>query len=107
FTERHHTPWGAAINYDGPRSRPVRDFVVHNVLYWLEEFHLDGLRLDAVHAILDQSAPDILTELAETVRRHITARPVHLVLKNDRNEARRLARDYAAQWNGDMHHALP
>jgi len=44
FTERHHTPWGAAINYDGPRSRPVRDFVVHNVLYWLEEFHLDGPR---------------------------------------------------------------
>src|SRR5437763_6490 len=89
FTERHHTPWGAAINYDGPRSRPVRDFVVQNVLYWLEEFHLDGLRLDAVHAILDQSAPDILTELAETVRRHITDRPVHLVLENDRNEARR------------------
>ncbi len=106
FTERHHTPWGAAINYDGPRSRPVRDFVVHNALYWLEEFHLDGLRLDAVHAILDQSAPDILTELAETVRRHITDRPVHLVLENDRNEARRLARDYAAQWNDDLHHAL-
>jgi maltooligosyltrehalose trehalohydrolase len=106
FTERHHTPWGAAINYDGPRSRPVRDFVVHNVLYWLEEFHLDGLRLDAVHAILDESAPDILTELAETVRRHIADRPVHLVLENDRNEARRLARDYAAQWNDDMHHAL-
>jgi len=106
FTERHHTPWGAAINYDGPRSRPVRDFVVHNALYWLEEFHLDGLRLDAVHAILDQSAPDILTELAKTVRRHITDRPVHLVLENDRNEARRLARDYAAQWNDDLHHAL-
>jgi maltooligosyltrehalose trehalohydrolase len=106
FTERHHTPWGAAINYDGPRSPPVRDFVVHNVLYWLEEFHLDGLRLDAVHAILDESAPDILTELAETVRRHIADRPVHLVLENDRNEARRLARDYAAQWNDDMHHAL-
>ena len=106
FTERHHTPWGAAINYDGPRSRPVRDFVIHNALYWLEEFHLDGLRLDAVHAILDESAPDILTEVAETVRRHITDRPVHLVLENDRNEARRLARDYAAQWNDDMHHAL-
>jgi len=106
FTERHHTPWGAAINYDGPRSPPVRDFVVHNALYWLEEFHLDGLRLDAVHAILDESASDILTELAETVRRHITGRPVHLVLENDRNEARRLARDYAAQWNDDLHHAL-
>src|SRR5438105_1656400 len=106
FTERHHTPWGAAINYDGPRSPLVRDFVLHNALYWLEEFHLDGLRLDAVHAILDQSAPDILTELAETVRQHITDRPVHLVLENDRNEARRLGRDYAAQWNDDLHHAL-
>src|SRR5947209_666324 len=106
FTERHHTPWGAAINYDAPRSRPVRDCVLHNALYWLKEFHLDGLRLDAVHAILDENAPDILTELAETVRRHITDRPVHLVLENDRNEARRLARDYAAQWNDDLHHAL-
>src|SRR5260370_15934443 len=52
FTERHHTPWGAAINYAGPRSRPVRDVVLHNALYWLEEFHLDGLRLRAVHAIV-------------------------------------------------------
>src|SRR5437763_3881037 len=106
FTERHHTPWGAAIDYDGPSSRPVRDFVVHNALYWLEEFQFDGLRLDAVPAILGESAPDILTELAETVRRPIPDRPVHLVLENDRNEARRLARDYAAQWNDDLHHAL-
>jgi maltooligosyltrehalose trehalohydrolase len=106
FTERHHTPWGAAINYDGPRSRPVRDFVVHNALYWLEEFHLDGLRLDAVHAILDERTPDILTELAKTIHRRITGRPIHLVLENDRNEARRLVRDYAAQWNDDVHHAL-
>jgi maltooligosyltrehalose trehalohydrolase len=51
FTERHHTPWGAAINFDGPDSRPVRDFFIHNALYWLEEFHFDGLRFDAVHAI--------------------------------------------------------
>jgi malto-oligosyltrehalose trehalohydrolase len=106
FTERHHTPWGAAINYDGPRSRPVRDFVLHNALYWLEEFHLDGLRLDAVHAILDESAPDILTELEETIHRCITGRPVHLILENDGNEARRLVRDNAAQWNDDVHHAL-
>jgi len=106
FTERHHTPWGAAINYDGPRSRPVRDFVLHNALYWLEEFHLDGLRLDAVHAILDEGTPDILAELAQTVRRCMTGREVHLVLENDRNEARRLGRDYTAQWNDDVHHAL-
>src|SRR3954469_3968743 len=114
FTERHHTPWGAAIDYDGPSSRPVRDFVVHNALYWLEEFQFDGLRLDAVHAIADDSSPDILVELAETVRDRITDRQVHLTLENDRNEARRLGwhrdrdltRGYTAQWNDDLHHAL-
>lgn len=106
FTERHHTPWGAAINYDGPRSRPVRDFVLHNALYWLEEFHLDGLRFDAVHAMLDESWRHILTEVSETIREQITDRPVHLILENDRNEARRLVRDYTAQWNDDVHHAL-
>jgi malto-oligosyltrehalose trehalohydrolase len=106
FTERHHTPWGAAINYAGPRRRPVRDFVLHNALYWLEEFHLDGLRFDAVHAIFDDSKPDIVTELAETIRRHVTGREVHLILENDHNEARRLVRDYTAQWNDDVHHAL-
>ena len=106
FTERHHTPWGAAINYAGPRRRPVREFVVHNTLYWLEEFHFDGLRFDAVHAIFDDSAPDIITELAETIRRQITGREVHLILENDRNEARRLVHDYTAHWNDDVHHAL-
>jgi maltooligosyltrehalose trehalohydrolase len=106
FTERHHTPWGAAINYAGPRSRAVRDFVLHNALYWLEEFHFDGLRLDAVHAIFDDSEPDIITELADTVRRRITGREVHLILENDHNEAHRLARGFSAQWNDDVHHAL-
>src|SRR5947207_656814 len=106
FTERHHTPWGAAINYAGPRRRAVRDFVLHNALYWLEEFHFDGLRFDAVHAIFDDSVPDIVTELAETIRRHVTEREVHLILENDHNEARRLARKYTAQWNDDVHHAV-
>ncbi len=114
FTERHHTPWGAAINYDGPGSGAVRDFVIHNALYWLEEYHFDGLRLDAVHAILDDSRPDILTELAERVHAGPGAgRHVHLVLENDDNAARYLGRDeagrprgYAAQWNDDIHHAL-
>ena len=114
FTRRHHTPWGAAIDYDGPSSRPVRDFVIHNALYWLEEFRFDGLRLDAVHAIADDSAPDILVELAETLRGRIADREIHLTLENDRNEARRLgwhrdrdlARGYSAQWNDDLHHTL-
>jgi malto-oligosyltrehalose trehalohydrolase len=114
FTERHHTPWGAAINFDGDGSRTVRDFFIHNALYWLTEYHLDGLRLDAVHAILDDSQPHVLVELAERVRRGPGAmRHVHLVLENDANEARYLERDgdgrprwYDAQWNDDIHHAL-
>ena len=97
FTERHHTPWGAAINFDGPDSRVVREFFIHNALYWLEEFHADGLRLDAVHAIVDDSPPDFLTELARAVHEGPgRERHVHLVLENDRNEARRLARDASA-----------
>jgi len=113
FTERHQTPWGAGIAFDGPNSRPVRDFFIHNALYWLNEYHLDGLRLDAVHAIADDSSPDILTELAEAVHAGPGAeRHVHLVLENDDNAAHFLARQsdgrprwYAAQWNDDFHHA--
>lgn len=113
FTERHTTPWGAAVNVDGPDSPTVRDFFIHNALYWIEEFHLDGLRFDAVHAIIDDSERPFLEELAERVaaltggRRH-----VHLVLENDANQARFLARRagaprwYTAQWNDDLHHAL-
>ena len=68
FTTRHKTPWGAAINFDGPASGAVRAFFIENALYWIEAFQLDGLRFDAVHAINDDSEPDILTELAETLR---------------------------------------
>lgn len=107
FTDRHHTPWGAAIDF----SRPVvRDFFVHNALYWLNEFRFDGLRLDAVHAILDDSPTHILTELAQRVRDSCGAdRHIHLVLENDANQARFLDRSarlhYDAQWNDDFHHA--
>jgi 1,4-alpha-glucan branching enzyme/maltooligosyltrehalose trehalohydrolase len=108
FTERHHTLWGAAINFDGADSLPVREFFIHNALYWLTEYHFDGLRLDAVHAIIDDSAPHILTELAARVHAALgRERQVHLVLENDANEARYLgAGRYAAQWNDDIHHAL-
>jgi malto-oligosyltrehalose trehalohydrolase len=108
FTDRHRTPWGAAINFDGERARPVRDFYVENALYWLAEFHFDGLRFDAVHAIRDDSARSILVEIAETVRhRRGQARPIHLVLENDKNEARFLGpRLFTAQWNDDIHHVL-
>lgn len=114
FNPRHHTPWGAAINFDGASSRPVRDFFVHNALYWLEEFHLDGLRLDAIHAIRDDSQPDIVDEIAAAVRAGPgRQRQVHLVLEDDRNSSHYLARDATgaprgatAQWNDDIHHAL-
>jgi malto-oligosyltrehalose trehalohydrolase len=114
FTNRHRTPWGNAINFDGPESRAVRDFFIHNALYWLTEYHFDGLRLDAVHAILDESATHFLTELANEVRDAIEpGRHVHLVLENELNQTSYLqrtkrcqAKSYSAQWNDDIHHAL-
>jgi len=108
FSERHHTPWGAAINFDGNDSRIVRDFFIHNALYWLEEYHFDGLRLDAVHAIVDDSRPDIVEELAAAVQAGSgCTRQVHLILENDANTAGYLKRGtIAAQWNDDIHHAL-
>lgn len=111
FNPRHATPWGAAINFDGDNNRPVRDFFVDNVRYWLEEFHLDGLRLDAIHAIRDDSSPDIIEELAAAFRA-IPDRHVHMVLENERNQARYLGRagdqprQATAQWNDDIHHVF-
>jgi malto-oligosyltrehalose trehalohydrolase len=114
FDPGRQTPWGAAIAFDTKDSRPVRDFFIHNALYWLEEYRFDGLRLDAVHAIEDRSSPDILEELADVVKAGPGAgRHVHLVLENGLNEARYLEREadgrsrhYAAQWNDDIHHAF-
>jgi maltooligosyltrehalose trehalohydrolase len=111
FTDRHKTPWGAAINYDGEHARPVREFIIRNALYWVEEFHLDGLRFDAVHAIIDDGDKHLLDELAERVRGS-TDRPLHLLLENEENDPSRLGREnnepthYTAQWNDDVHHVL-
>jgi maltooligosyltrehalose trehalohydrolase len=111
FTDRHQTPWGAGINFDGADGGPVRDFFVHNALYWLEEYHVDGLRFDAVHAILDDSETHIVAEVAERARSALPHREVHLVLENEANEARWLPRSehgspilHTAQWNDDLHH---
>ena len=111
FTDRHQTPWGAGLNFDGEAGEVVREFFIHNALYWLEEFHFDGLRLDAVHAILDDSDTHILTELATRVRETFGDRHVHLVLENERNAAQLLTRTdglrpvlFDAQWNDDIHH---
>ncbi|HSZ62477.1 MAG TPA: malto-oligosyltrehalose trehalohydrolase [Terriglobales bacterium] len=114
FTDRHHTPWGNAINFDGSKSTVVRDFFIQNALYWLTEYRFDGLRLDAVHAIIDDTKPDILTELADAVRSSMPAnRHIHLILENERNQACYLRRNklcmpamYTAQWDDDIHHAL-
>jgi maltooligosyltrehalose trehalohydrolase len=111
FTSRHKTPWGDAIQFDGPNSSPVRDFFIENAQYWIEEFHLDGLRFDAVHAIKDDTRPDLLDELAGRLRSRFR-RPIHLLLENESNDPRRLARRgdktdlYTAQWNDDIHHVL-
>ena len=104
FRQDRHTPWGAAIDF---RRREVRDFFIHNALYWLREYRLDGLRLDAVHAIDDAG---FVAELAATVRRELAAREpgrlVHLVVENERNDAGLLERGVDAQWNDDFHNAL-
>jgi malto-oligosyltrehalose trehalohydrolase len=113
FTARHQTPWGNGINFDDRSSAVVRQFFIHNALYWLDEYHFDGLRLDAVHAIIDDSDPSFLRELAAAVHAMPSRRALHLVLENDRNDATLLARDaerrpleFTAQWNDDFHHAL-
>jgi malto-oligosyltrehalose trehalohydrolase len=113
FTDKHKTPWGNAINYGHEGSRAVRDFIISNACYWISAFNLDGLRLDAVHAIIDESPKHVLKELAERVRAVASGRQVHLILENDLNQAHLLARHadgtprwYNAQWNDDFHHCL-
>jgi len=105
------SPWGAALNFDGPGSAPVREFFIHNALYWVQEYRFDGLRLDAVHAISDDSAVHLLQELSERLRAATRGRHVHLVLENEDNGYARLAATpqrgrFDAQWNDDFHHAL-
>ena len=106
FSSAHQTPWGSAIDYRVPE---VRAFAIENALHWLRDYRFDGLRLDAVHAIVEPGEPHILAELAQAVsafaaesRRHI-----HLVLENDDNASRFLQPrgGYRAQWNDDYHHA--
>jgi maltooligosyltrehalose trehalohydrolase len=100
FDEARPTPWGAAIDFT---KAPVRRFFIENALYWLEDFRFDGLRLDAVHAILDRSW---LVELAQEVRRRIPGRRVHLVVENENNDAALLDQGFDAQWNDDFHNVL-
>ena len=106
FTARHRTPWGDAIDYRVPE---VRAFAIENALHWLDHYRFDGLRLDAVHAIVEPGSAHILTDLAAAAHEFAAAngRHIHLVLENDNNAARFLkpAGGYRAQWNDDYHHA--
>ena len=114
FTDRYRSPWGQAVNFDGPENREVRRFFIENALSWLTEFHIDDLRLDAVHAILDFSAEPFLKELAEAVHEQAERlnRRVHLIAESDLNDTRLLRSPKLGgygldgQWSDDFHHSL-
>jgi maltooligosyltrehalose trehalohydrolase len=114
FTDRYRTPWGDAVNFDGPGSDPVRHYFISNALCWITEVHIDALRLDAIHGICDFSALHILQELTEAVHRQGEAlrRRVHVIAESDLNDVRVInspdSGGYGldAQWNDDFHHAL-
>lgn len=114
FTDRYKTPWGEALNFDGPFSDHVRRFFISNALYWISDFHLDALRLDAIHAIVDTSAVPFLEELTRDVQSLAASlgRSVHVIAESDLNDAR-VVRPRAvggfgcgAQWTDDFHHSL-
>lgn len=114
FTGKYRTPWGDAINFDGPQSDPVRRFFIENALFWLEQFHIDVLRLDAIHGIFDFGAWHFLAELENEVRlaSERQGRDFHLVAESDLNDARLLhppekgGYGLPAQWSDDFHHSL-
>jgi maltooligosyltrehalose trehalohydrolase len=114
LTDHYKTPWGEALNFDGPQSDPVRAFFVENVLYWFYEYRLDGLRLDATHYMYDNRATHILQELAATVAEHreLASRHFVLIAESDTNDPRLLRpRNVGGialdgQWNDDFHHTV-
>ena len=109
LTDKYETAWGQALNFDGDGSAQTRAFIIHNALYWVEEFQMDGLRFDASHAMFDASPKHVLDELAERVRAAAPGREIHLILEEEHNVAQRLQRnsegcpeDFTAQWNHDL-----
>lgn len=114
FSQHHLTPWGGGLNFDGPNSEGIRSAVLQNVAYWLRDFHLDGLRIDAVHAIRDESEPHILTEISRVAQSTSAKRgwPAHIIAESNLNDSRILdsveSGGYSvdAQWNDDFHHVV-
>ena len=114
FTDRYRTPWGEAINYDGPESDQVRRFFIENALYWLEDFHFDALRLDAVHGIYDFGARHLLAELKSEVSQLSVklGRDMQLIAESDLNDSRLLQEperggySLDSQWSDDFHHSV-
>lgn len=114
FTDRYKTPWGDAINYDGPYSDDVRHYFICNALFWVTEYHLDALRIDAIHGIYDFSARHILEEIGEAIHYEANAegRNIYIIPESDLNDVRIINPKSAggfgldAQWNDDFHHAL-
>jgi maltooligosyltrehalose trehalohydrolase len=106
FTKRYANDWGDAINFDGPDAWPVREFFLANAEYWIDEFHLDGLRLDATHQIFDASPRHILAEISARARAAAPRRHLFIVGENERQDAR-VVRGYGldALWNDDFHHS--
>ncbi|MEQ9635103.1 MAG: malto-oligosyltrehalose trehalohydrolase [Devosia marina] len=104
FDPDRHTPWGAAIDFS---QKAVRQFWIDCALMWLNEYRLDGLRLDAVHQIQGEGAPEFMMELGQAVRKLDLGRPLHLIVEDERNEPTlRESGLYAASWNDDFHHAV-
>jgi len=114
FTDRYKTPWGSAVNFDGPDAAGVRRHFVENARFWIREFHIDGLRLDAIHSIFDASPVHVLTELAEAAHAEGArlGRPVHVMAESHDNDRKIVLPRSAgglgldAVWSDDFHHAL-
>ena len=114
FTNRYHTPWGQAVNFDGPQSDEVVHYFIENALQWLRDFHFDALRLDAIHGIFDRNARPFLQLLSERVDelRRETGREIHLIAESDLNDIRvllpRVIGGFGmdAQWSDDFHHSV-
>ncbi|HKO89215.1 MAG TPA: malto-oligosyltrehalose trehalohydrolase [Burkholderiales bacterium] len=111
FTDRYDNEWGEAINFDGPNSKPVREFFIRNACYWIREFHLDGLRLDATQSIHDNGPVHVLAELSQRVRAVAQPKAIILIAENEPQNARQLLPIEAggagldAMWNEDFHHS--